>query len=77
MTPSEGGPRPVLVFDLDGTLMDNRPRVVAILHELAGHWETRLPNESFLCKRATPEHIGYGFHDNLARLGPAVDLWTR
>ena len=33
----------VLVFDLDGTLMDNRPRVVAILRELAEEWRVRHP----------------------------------
>jgi hypothetical protein len=59
----------VVVFDLDGTLMDNRPRVVAILHELAAHWRGRHPAAAACCARATDEDIGYGFIENLRRLG--------
>lgn len=60
---------PVFVFDLDGTLMDNRPRVVAILHELADEWRFSHPEAAEACARATPEQIGYGFIENLRRLG--------
>jgi hypothetical protein len=60
---------PVFVFDLDGTLMDNRPRVVAILHELADEWKLAHPEAAEACSRATPEQIGYGFIENLRRLG--------
>ncbi|APR83685.1 Hypothetical protein A7982_09034 [Minicystis rosea] len=59
----------VVVFDLDGTLMDNRPRVVAILHELAEHWYARHPDAAACCARATDDDIGYGFVENLRRLG--------
>ncbi len=59
----------VIVFDLDGTLMDNRPRVVAILHELAEAWRERHPEASQCCSRAQPDDIGYGFIENLRRLG--------
>jgi hypothetical protein len=59
----------VVVFDLDGTLMDNRPRVVAILHELAEHWWSRHPDAAACCARATADDIGYGFIQNLRRLG--------
>ena len=38
---SPGQPSPVVVFDLDGTLMDNRPRTLAILQELAHRAEER------------------------------------
>lgn len=69
-----GGRPPVLVFDLDGTLMDNRPRVVRILHDLAEHWAERFPEAAECCRRATAEAIGYGFHDNLLRLGVHADL---
>ena len=45
-----GQPSPVVVFDLDGTLMDNRPRTLAILQELAARPEearrTRPPRSS-------------------------------
>lgn len=65
---TSSGP-PVVVFDLDGTLMDNRPRVVAILHELAEEWRAKHPEAAEACARATPEQIGYGFIENLRRLG--------
>lgn len=60
---------PVVVFDLDGTLMDNRPRVVAIIHELGAKWRDKHPREAECCSRSTVELIGYGFIDNLKRLG--------
>ena len=59
----------VVVFDLDGTLLDNRPRVVAILHELGEHWRARHPEEAASCARATTEDIAYGFIENLRRVG--------
>jgi hypothetical protein len=65
---AEQGPA-VVVFDLDGTLMDNRPRVVAILHELAEHWYARHPDAAECCARAVADDIGYGFVENLRRLG--------
>src|SRR5271166_7199252 len=37
------GPTPVVVFDLDGTLMDNRPRTARILRELGVLWREREP----------------------------------
>lgn len=65
---SSEGP-PVVVFDLDGTLMDNRPRVVAILHELAEHWRLAHAEASELCARAREDDILYGLVENLQRLG--------
>lgn len=59
----------VIVFDLDGTLMDNRPRVVAILHELAAHWRARHPAAAEACARAQVDDIVYGFLENLKGLG--------
>ena len=64
------GPRtPVVVFDLDGTLMDNRPRVVAILHELGRHWERSHPEAARCCARASSDDIVYGFVENLRLVG--------
>jgi hypothetical protein len=60
---------PVIVFDLDGTLMDNRPRVAAILRELSEEWSRRHPEAAALIARARAEHIVYGFQENLRRLG--------
>ena len=65
----EAGPPSVVVFDLDGTLMDNRPRVVAILHELAVEWRHAHPRAAELCAAASSEGIVYGFVENLRRLG--------
>lgn len=59
----------VVVFDLDGTLMDNRPRVVAILHELGHHWREIHPEAAERCASASVDDIGYGFVENLRRLG--------
>lgn len=61
----------VVVFDLDGTLMDNRPRVVAILHELGEQWRDAHPEAAACCARAEPEGIVYGIAENLRRLGVA------
>jgi hypothetical protein len=79
------GGSPVVVFDLDGTVMDNRPRVVAILHELAEAWRRRHPEAAELIARASPDQIIYGFQENLRRLGVAdealhdhgVEFWRQ
>ena len=63
------GRAPVMVFDLDGTLMDNRPRVVAILRELAEKWRARHPEAADRAAMATSDRIVYGFVDNLRHLG--------
>jgi hypothetical protein len=60
---------PVVVFDLDGTLMDNRPRFVRILHELGDAWRDRHPAQAERCAAATSEGIVYGFVENLRQLG--------
>jgi hypothetical protein len=63
--------RGVVVFDLDGTVLDNRPRVVAILHELADHWRARHPEAASCCAHAERGDIVYGIAENLRRLGVA------
>jgi hypothetical protein len=60
---------PVLVFDLDGTLMDNRPRTVAILHELGKEWQARHPEAAHGLMRAHPDTMVYGFIENMRLLG--------
>lgn len=59
----------VLVFDLDGTLIDNRPRVVAILRELGQVWRKTDARAAQACENVRVEQIGYGFVQNLKRLG--------
>jgi hypothetical protein len=65
----EGQPSPVLVFDLDGTLMDNRPRTCAILRELAAHWATRHPAHAAKLRAAEPDDLAYLLTESLEQLG--------
>lgn len=64
-----GRPPSVVVFDLDGTLMDNRPRSLAILNEIAAVWGDREPEVAKQLKTATPHGLAYLFHESLHRLG--------
>jgi hypothetical protein len=59
----------VIVFDLDGTLMDNRPRTAAILRELGAVWQTRHPQAAAALAQAQADRLGYGFVENLQSLG--------
>ena len=59
----------MVVFDLDGTLIDNRQRTIAILHEFA---EQSLHRDRHLADRlrgARPHDISYLLSDSLERLG--------
>jgi phosphoglycolate phosphatase-like HAD superfamily hydrolase len=60
---------PVITFDLDGTLMDNRPRVVRILHELGEFWASRHPDASAALRQAHTNGMAYSLIDNLRLLG--------
>jgi len=64
-----GQPAPVLVFDLDGTLLDNRPRVARILHELAESWRGAHPTEASALASVSAGQIVYGLTENLTQLG--------
>lgn len=61
--------RAVVVFDLDGTLMDNRPRSVAILRELAGHWIERHPEAARALSGVRSADLAYAVSDSLAKMG--------
>lgn len=61
---------PVAVFDLDGTLMDNRPRTVAILRELA---EGPLPELRAAAEKASVEGLRYLLGDTLRALDVSDD----
>jgi len=60
---------PVVVFDLDGTLMDNRPRTAAILRELSATWTTSHPSMAPKLASAAADDLAYLLTDSLARLG--------
>lgn len=59
---------PVVVFDLDGTLMDNRPRTVAILREYAAECRARDARLATRLEQATPVDLAYRLTDSLERL---------
>lgn len=63
------GPTPVVVFDLDGTLMDNRPRTAQILREMGEHLAGSHPVEAQRLASADPEALDYLLTDTLERLG--------
>jgi hypothetical protein len=58
-----------VVFDLDGTLLDNRPRVSRIFQELGEAWSVAHPREAEALRRATAAGVAYGVVENLHRLG--------
>ncbi len=60
---------PVVVFDLDGTLMDNRPRTIAILREFAAHYRPHDPEIAARLESASLSDLSYLLTDSLARLG--------
>ena len=67
---SDGKARtPVVVFDLDGTLMDNRPRTAAILRELSTVWQATHPSVAPKLASADAEQLAYLLTDTLGRLG--------
>jgi hypothetical protein len=62
-------PTPVVVFDLDGTLFDNRPRTRVILSELAEAWRSTYPESAKLLLRLPEIEMAYLLADTLERLG--------
>lgn len=64
---------PVVVFDLDGTLMDNRPRTTAILREYADRCRARDPELARRLDGAHTTDISYRLADSLQRLGATAE----
>jgi hypothetical protein len=60
---------PVVVFDLDGTLMDNRPRTCAILRDLAPRWREKAPAAAARLETVEPDQLAYLLTDSLMALG--------
>lgn len=67
--PAAGAPVPVVVFDLDGTLMDNRPRTTAILHELAAELHREAHSAAEILAATQAENLAYLLTESLQRLG--------
>jgi hypothetical protein len=63
---------PVVVFDLDGTLMDNRPRTTAILREFADRCRERDPELARRLEGVRTTDVAYRLADSLERLGAAA-----
>ena len=63
-----GPHRPVVVFDLDATLFDNRPRSLAILHDLAAQLD---PHDALAqaIARLRMDHLRYFVSHSLANVG--------
>lgn len=66
---SPGRPPAVVVFDLDGTLMDNRPRTAVILQELAVELRREAHSSAEVLAAARSEELAYLLSDSLQRLG--------
>jgi hypothetical protein len=65
-----GKPTPVVAFDLDGTLLDNRPRTLTILKELAdSSWKKSAPELAERIYGARAEQMFYLLTDTLEQLG--------
>lgn len=60
---------PVVVFDLDGTLVDNRPRTLAILREFAARHRHRDAEVAERLENARTGDLAYLLTDSLRRLG--------
>lgn len=67
--PAAGQPPAVVVFDLDGTLMDNRPRTAVILKELADELRREAHSSAEILAAARAEELAYLLSDSLKRLG--------
>lgn len=65
----KGEPVPVVVFDLDGTLMDNRPRTATILHELGAELRAEAHTAAELFASVKADNISYMLKDSLKNLG--------
>lgn len=76
------GERPVVIFDLDGTLFDNRPRTLAILNQAADGWAARDPEAARAVRSLRFTELGYLASETLEQVGvdrtlieEAVQLW--
>lgn len=67
--PSPSESPSVVVFDLDGTLMDNRPRTAAILRELAGELDPSAHPFASTLAAIRADELEYLLTDSLRMLG--------
>jgi predicted secreted acid phosphatase len=60
---------PRVLFDLDGTLIDNRPRTCAIFKRLSEKWQSTYPELASGLAASTPGAFVFSSRENLARAG--------
>ena len=61
--------RPVVIFDLDGTLYDNRPRTIRILHAFAAALEHAHARDAAVIRALGPDDLSYLLDDTLLPRG--------
>jgi hypothetical protein len=74
---------PRVLFDLDGTLLDNRPRSSAIFRELAREWQERFPEHARRLEASEASQLVFSLRENLNRAGVvekpelifAIEFW--
>lgn len=66
---SAGGANPVVVFDLDSTLMNNTPRNRKIIEEFAESAKGKFPAFAEAVKTMKDEQIAYSLEDTLKNIG--------
>jgi len=67
------GTTPVVVFDLDSTLMNNNPRNRAIIEEFAESAKAKYPDFLKAVKAMKDEQIAYSLDDTLKNIGVTDD----
>ena len=70
------GERPVVIFDLDGTLYDNRPRTIRIVHALAASLPPECDRDAAIIRALGPGDLRYRLDDPLRPLGVSEDVIT-
>ena len=65
----DGGPAPLVVFDLDGTLYDNRPRTLQILMEYADEVREEFPDVAECLTSLSGDGVRYLLSDTLRGVG--------
>src|SRR6478735_9200625 len=66
--------RPVVLFDLDGTLYDNRPRTLRILHAFAAQLPPEHAKDAAQIRAVTYQELTYRLEDTLGPRGVAPSV---
>lgn len=70
------GMRPLVVFDLDATLFDNRPRILKILEDITTEHDGKMPDSvKQVIKSIEPVQMRYGVKDTLMDHGLEDKKW--